>query len=165
MTYRCARQGFRIVEVPMRFEERQVGKSKMSRGIVTEALRVVWSLRLSQGSARPHSAARPRTPHGSRRMLVVALAVVMALVSLTIIVGAANLAPRWFAALAHGRVVQPASLSQMHPPPPVQRRSIPPPSAARTHTASLELQQADPPPNVPRPFAGLGLPPREMRGV
>src|SRR5258706_15729789 len=99
MTYRCARQGFRIVEVPIRFEERQVGKSKMSRGIVTEALRVVWNLRLSQGSARPHSDARPRTPHRGRRML----AVVMALVSLTFIVGAAHLAPRRFAALAHRR--------------------------------------------------------------
>src|SRR5260370_30987545 len=149
VTYRCAREGFRSAEVRIRFEEREVGKAKMSRGIVTEALRVVWSLRLSQGSARPHSAARPRTPHGSRRMLVVALVVVMALVSLTIIVGAANLAPRWFAALAHGRVVQPASLSQMHPPPPVQRRSIPAPSVARTHTASLQRHGPDLTPQVP----------------
>lgn len=162
MTYRCARQGFRIVEVPIHFEERQVGKSKMSRGIVTEALWVVWNLRLSQGSARPHSDARPRTPHRGRRMLVVALAVVMALVSLTVIVGAANLAPRWFAALAHGRVVQPASLSQMHPPPPVQRRSIPAPSAARTQTASLELQGADLTPNVPLRFVGSGFLPGEV---
>src|SRR5260370_23626766 len=97
-------------------------------------------------------------------MLVVALAVVMALVSLTIIVGAASLAPRWFAALAHGRVVQPASLSQMHPPPPVQRRSIPAPSAARTQTASLELHGADPPPNVPLRFAGSGFLPRDVLG-
>src|SRR5260370_10098845 len=95
-------------------------------------------------------------------MLVVALAVVMALVSLTIIVGAANLAPRWFAALAHGRVVQPASLSQMHPPPPVQRRSITPPSAARTQTASLELPGADLTPNVPLCFAASGFLPREV---
>jgi len=32
MTYRCARQGFRIVEVPICFEDRLVGKSKMTRG-------------------------------------------------------------------------------------------------------------------------------------
>lgn len=161
MTYRCARQGFRIVEVPIRFEERLVGKSKLSRGIVTEALRVVWKLRLSQGSARPRSAARPRTPHGSRRVLAVALAVVLALVSLTLVVGAASLAPRWFAALAHGRVVQPASLSQMHPPPPVQRRSIPALPAARAQTAALQLQGADLTSNVPLRFVGAGFLPGE----
>src|SRR5712691_7416553 len=47
MTYRCARLGFRIVEVPILFEDRLVGKSKMSRRIIAEALRVVWSLRLN----------------------------------------------------------------------------------------------------------------------
>src|SRR5260370_27258501 len=93
-------------------------------------------------------------------MLVVALAVVMALVSLTIIVGAASLAPRWFAALAHGRVVQPASLSQMHPPPPVQRRSVPAPFVARPQTASLELHGADLTPNVPLRLAGSGFLPK-----
>ncbi len=60
MTYRCARLGFRIVEVPILFEDRLVGKSKMSRRIIAEALRVVWSLRLNQGSARPYRDARPR---------------------------------------------------------------------------------------------------------
>src|SRR6266516_339403 len=59
MTYRCARHGYRIVEVPIVFEDRLVGTAKMNRRIVTEALWVVWALRLSQGSARPHRQGRP----------------------------------------------------------------------------------------------------------
>jgi dolichol-phosphate mannosyltransferase len=37
MTYRALRAGFRVVEVPIVFRERQVGRSKMSRAIVLEA--------------------------------------------------------------------------------------------------------------------------------
>jgi dolichol-phosphate mannosyltransferase len=38
MTYRAKRAGFRVVELPITFSDRQVGRSKMSRKIVLEAL-------------------------------------------------------------------------------------------------------------------------------
>ena len=42
-TYRALRKGFRIVEVPIRFVDRTVGESKMSRAIVLEAIwKVPW---------------------------------------------------------------------------------------------------------------------------
>lgn len=46
MAYRVRRAGFRIAEVPIIFPDRRVGKSKMSRRIVLEALVNVWKLRL-----------------------------------------------------------------------------------------------------------------------
>lgn len=46
MTYRTMQAGFRIGEVPIIFPDRRVGKSKMSRRIVIEALINVWKLRL-----------------------------------------------------------------------------------------------------------------------
>jgi dolichol-phosphate mannosyltransferase len=45
LAYRVRRAGFRIVEVPIIFPDRRVGKSKMSRRIVIEALINVWKLR------------------------------------------------------------------------------------------------------------------------
>jgi dolichol-phosphate mannosyltransferase len=45
MKYRAHRAGLRIEEVPIVFEDRRVGQSKMSRAIVGEALAVVWKLR------------------------------------------------------------------------------------------------------------------------
>jgi dolichol-phosphate mannosyltransferase len=45
MTFRAHRLGARIVEVPIIFEERRFGTSKMSSGIVFEALKVVVGLR------------------------------------------------------------------------------------------------------------------------
>lgn len=45
-TYRCLSAGCGLVEVPITFEERRKGKSKMSRAIILEALLVVWQLRL-----------------------------------------------------------------------------------------------------------------------
>jgi dolichol-phosphate mannosyltransferase len=51
MTYRAYRRGFRIVEHPITFEDRRLGKSKMRPGIVLEALRIVWVLRFA--SAKP----------------------------------------------------------------------------------------------------------------
>jgi dolichol-phosphate mannosyltransferase len=47
LTYRAARKGFRIAEIPIIFEDRRVGQSKMSRRIVLEAIRKVWSIRFS----------------------------------------------------------------------------------------------------------------------
>ena len=46
-TYRAHRAGFRIVEVPITFVERQIGSSKMSRAIVAEAAWKVPALRLA----------------------------------------------------------------------------------------------------------------------
>ena len=48
MKYRAHRAGLRIVEVPIVFEDRRVGQSKMSRAIVAEALWMVWKLRLGK---------------------------------------------------------------------------------------------------------------------
>jgi len=42
-TYRALRKGFRVVELPIRFVDRTVGESKMSRAIVFEAIwKVPW---------------------------------------------------------------------------------------------------------------------------
>jgi dolichol-phosphate mannosyltransferase len=46
-TYRVLRAGFRVVEVPIRFVDRQAGGSKMSRAIVLEAIWKVPLLRLA----------------------------------------------------------------------------------------------------------------------
>jgi dolichol-phosphate mannosyltransferase len=51
-TYRAARAGFRIVEVPIVFSEREAGGSKMSRGIVLEAMAKVPELRLRAALGR-----------------------------------------------------------------------------------------------------------------
>ena len=47
MTYRVSRKGFRIVEIPIVFEERAEGRSKMSRKIFLEAVWRVWQMRLT----------------------------------------------------------------------------------------------------------------------
>ena len=47
MNYRCMEKGLRITEIPIIFIERHAGSSKMSRGIVTEAVFMVWKLRFS----------------------------------------------------------------------------------------------------------------------
>jgi dolichol-phosphate mannosyltransferase len=46
-TYRALRAGFRVVEVPISFVDREVGGSKMSRAIVLEAIWKVPALRLA----------------------------------------------------------------------------------------------------------------------
>lgn len=45
MTYRASRRGARVTEVPITFRDRRVGRSKMSRRIIIEALLVVLRLR------------------------------------------------------------------------------------------------------------------------
>jgi len=45
--YRALRAGFRVVEVPITFAERETGNSKMSRAIVLEAIWKVPALRLA----------------------------------------------------------------------------------------------------------------------
>ncbi len=47
LTYRAIRQGFQVREIPIRFVDRQVGGSKMSRTIVLEAIWKVPLLRLA----------------------------------------------------------------------------------------------------------------------
>lgn len=47
LTFRALRRGFRVVEFPIVFVDRRVGQSKMSKRIVLEALRKVWSIRRS----------------------------------------------------------------------------------------------------------------------
>jgi dolichol-phosphate mannosyltransferase len=57
-TYRAVRAGFRVVEIPILFTDREVGGSKMSRSIVLEAIWKVPALRLA--SRRWRSGAAPR---------------------------------------------------------------------------------------------------------
>jgi dolichol-phosphate mannosyltransferase len=51
-TYRALRRGFRVVEIPIVFVDRQVGGSKMSKAIVLEAVWKVPALRLATLRAR-----------------------------------------------------------------------------------------------------------------
>lgn len=52
MTHKAWMKGFRIGEVPIIFEDRQEGTSKMSGNIVYEALWVVWTLAIRNGFRR-----------------------------------------------------------------------------------------------------------------
>ncbi len=45
MKYRAQKLGFKVTEIPITFEERRAGQSKMSSKIVFEALYRVWSIR------------------------------------------------------------------------------------------------------------------------
>src|SRR4051794_30445365 len=51
-TYRTLKQGFRVVEIPIRFADRTEGQSKMSRSIVLEAVTRVPALRLAALAGR-----------------------------------------------------------------------------------------------------------------
>lgn len=46
LTFRALRQGFKVVEIPIRFTDRVAGQSKMNFRIMSEALTMVWKLRL-----------------------------------------------------------------------------------------------------------------------
>jgi dolichol-phosphate mannosyltransferase len=59
VTYRALQRGFKVVEVPIVFVDRQLGTSKMDRKIFAEAVGAVWKLRLQ--------ALRARSPAGSNR--------------------------------------------------------------------------------------------------
>ncbi len=50
--YRALRKGFRVVEVPITFTDREEGSSKMSRGIVGEAIVKVPALRVAALTGR-----------------------------------------------------------------------------------------------------------------
>jgi dolichol-phosphate mannosyltransferase len=51
-TYRAHQLGFRIKELPIIFVDRTIGESKMSGGIVGEAMLMVWKLRFSRPTAK-----------------------------------------------------------------------------------------------------------------
>jgi dolichol-phosphate mannosyltransferase len=51
-TYRALRAGFKVVEVPVRFVDREAGGSKMSRAIVLEAMWKVPALRLAAATGK-----------------------------------------------------------------------------------------------------------------
>ena len=53
LTYRAIRRGFRVVEVPIVFRDRQAGTSKMSWRIAAEAMWLVPALRLRPEERRP----------------------------------------------------------------------------------------------------------------
>ena len=65
MTFRAARLGSRIREVPITFRDRRIGQSKMSRRIVVEALVVVVQLRLEEFVGRLRGRSRQGTIAGS----------------------------------------------------------------------------------------------------
>ena len=46
MSFRAWKKGFKIKEIPIVFEDRRLGQSKMSKKIVREAVWMVWRLRL-----------------------------------------------------------------------------------------------------------------------
>ncbi|MDQ6660380.1 MAG: polyprenol monophosphomannose synthase [Chloroflexota bacterium] len=58
MTYRTMRHGFKIVEIPIVFLDRRVGKSKMSRSIILEAFTYVLRTRFSK-KASTHPPVKP----------------------------------------------------------------------------------------------------------
>jgi dolichol-phosphate mannosyltransferase len=60
LTYRTLRRGFRVAEVPIVFTDRRVGQSKMSRRIVLEAIRKVWTIRRSARHIAPMRAVPPK---------------------------------------------------------------------------------------------------------
>jgi dolichol-phosphate mannosyltransferase len=47
LTYRALKKGFTVKEMPIVFEDRRVGQSKMSRKIFLEAAMMVWKLRFT----------------------------------------------------------------------------------------------------------------------
>lgn len=60
LTYRALKKGFTVVEVPIVFADRRVGRSKMSRRIVLEAMRKVWTMRFSRFAREAGRSPTPR---------------------------------------------------------------------------------------------------------
>ncbi len=53
MAYITQKLGYRVCEIPITFEDRQTGKSKMSMGVKIEAAWRVWQLRLRHNRLQP----------------------------------------------------------------------------------------------------------------
>lgn len=70
MTHQAWLRGFHVEEVPIVFEERRSGQSKMNRSIVLEALWIVWRIffrsrfRRKPGGVHPDSLAARENAHG-----------------------------------------------------------------------------------------------------
>lgn len=62
LTYRATRAGFRVVEVPIVFKDRELGQSKMSWRIAAEAM---WLVPLLRFGRQPASRSRARMPINS----------------------------------------------------------------------------------------------------
>jgi hypothetical protein len=58
MTYRARSRGASIIEVPIKFKERQRGESKMSKAIVIEALALVTKWAVERGYRKAKSLRR-----------------------------------------------------------------------------------------------------------
>jgi dolichol-phosphate mannosyltransferase len=48
MKYTAKKLGFKLAEVPIAFEDRKLGTSKMSMGIFNEAFTGVWKMRFGK---------------------------------------------------------------------------------------------------------------------
>ena len=48
MNFRCWQKGYRLREIPIIFVDRRSGTSKLSRGVINEAVWIVWWLRLQR---------------------------------------------------------------------------------------------------------------------
>jgi dolichol-phosphate mannosyltransferase len=58
MAYVCQRLGFRVLEIPIYFKDRRIGKSKMSIPIKIEAALRVWGVWWRHRRLRPRSKAQ-----------------------------------------------------------------------------------------------------------
>jgi len=68
MTHTAWMKGFRIAEIPITFEDRRSGYSKMNTDILREALWIVWKLAFRYGfRRRPRDRGHPPTPRWLRR--------------------------------------------------------------------------------------------------
>ena len=157
-TYLCSRHAFRIVEVPILFENRVAGKSKMNQRIIMEGLRVVLALRLGRGVSRTQRKdVHSGKPLPSGRVM----AIVMAIVGLSIILGAFDIAPRWITQAEQEVPVQPATHRHGLSIAPAESRARP--LAIETSTepqagpATIELRGENLTSNVPLSFAGSGF--------
>jgi len=56
MTHRVWMSGLRVVDIPISFQNRQLGRSKMSHQIIIEAIWTVWRLLLHARQRRPRVA-------------------------------------------------------------------------------------------------------------
>jgi dolichol-phosphate mannosyltransferase len=65
MTYRAAQAGGRIQEVPIRFVDRELGESKMSGGIIVEALLLVTRWGVARAGRRLYGRLSRRSPASS----------------------------------------------------------------------------------------------------
>jgi dolichol-phosphate mannosyltransferase len=59
LTYRALCLGLRVVEIPIVFADRRVGKSKMSRAILLEAIPMPWRLRAQRRAFLARAGKRP----------------------------------------------------------------------------------------------------------